>query len=355
MNTFNEALSKGIYAPYAKGFLPYSVNNNRIVVDYARAARNLRQLAQDSNLSTVANIGAPAALFTYIDPNIIEILYGAKNAGLFFNPTQVGNWTDDYANFPVEEKVGQVTPYNDYTGNTTTDVNYNFPARQNFRYQTTIQYGDLETEKAAEAQIQLATRKQNAAAYTISNAENAFYLYGVAGLQNYGLLNDPNLPTAISPISVNDNSTWEDKANADGDNVANIVYNDVNKLVAELTANNGGHISMNERMILGISNKMVAYLTNPNVYGKTAKELLVGNYPNLEIVQLPELSTDEGEKLVLVVPELNGEETAINGFSRKFGLSRLVADLSAFRQKASAGTYGCVIRRPSLIAIMNGI
>ncbi len=40
---------------------------------------------------------------------------------------------------------------------------------------------------------------------------------------------------------------------------------------------------------------MISYLTIPNQYGKTAKVLLTENFPNLEIVQVPELSTTSGE------------------------------------------------------------
>lgn len=353
MSNFSDAKALGVYAPAASGFLPYNTDKDgKIVIDWAAASR---ALANDSALSTTPNIGAPAALYTFVDPRIIEILFGVKNATQIFDATQVGDWTDDYANFPVLERAGQVSAYNDYANATSTGLNANYPARQNFRYQTTVQYGDLEVEKASIATIQLAAEIQRAAAETIAEAENAFYFFGVYGMRIYGLLNDPNIPTAISPISVDGNSTWDDKAAADGDNVANIVYNDINKLMAELTANNGGHISMNEKFRLVISNKKVAYLTNPNSFGRTALELLKANYPNMEVVQAPELSTDEGEKILLTVQELYGDATAFNAYSAKFRLGRLIPDLSSYRQKASAGTYGCVIRRPSLVAIMNGI
>ena len=348
---FELAKTRGISAPSAVGFMPFEERNGKIVLkDVDRA-----QLAQDAALSTQPNVGAPAALYTYVDPRIIDVLFGVTNATRFFEKTLVGKWTDDFATFKVSEIAGQVSPYNDFADGTTSDVNYNFPVRQNFRYQTTIKYGDLEQAKLSEANINLAAQKQNAAAQIIARAENKFQLYGVEGIESYGMLNDPNLPETITPISVNSKSTWADKVAADPTNAANLVFNDVNKLWQELTANNGGNLDVNAPIVLGISNKMIGYLTQPNTFGKTAKVMLEENYPNIEIVQLPELSTTSGEMLYMTVRELYGEPTGFCAFSMAYQLSRLIPHLSFFEQKASAGTWGCVIRRPSLVATMTGI
>ena len=348
---FLNAKARGIEAPYAVGFMPFDEKDGRIVLKNI----NRDQLSQDAALSTQPNVGAPAALYTYVDPRIIDVLFGVTNATKFFDKTLVGSFTQDYATFSVEEVAGQVSPYNDFANGTSTDVNYNFPVRQNFRYQTTIKYGDLETAKLAEANVNLPARKQNAAAQIIARAENKFQLYGVAGMEIYGMLNDPNIPESISPVSVNSKSTWAEKIAADPNNAATLVFNDVNKLWQELTANNGGHLDVNAPIVLGISNKMIGYLTQPNQFGKTAKVMLQENYPNIEIVQLPELSTAAGEMLYMTVKEVYGDETGFSAFSRAFGLGRLIAHESSFTQKATAGTWGCVIRRPSLVATMVGI
>lgn len=147
---FELAKQKGISSPYAVGFMPYSVKDGRITVDYAAASR---QLAMDAAASTAPNIGAPAALYTYIDPRIVQVLFGVTNASKFFAPNKVGSWEQDFATFEVEEIEGNVTAYNDYADGVTTDVNYNFPSRQIYRYQTTIKYGDLESDKASAAKI----------------------------------------------------------------------------------------------------------------------------------------------------------------------------------------------------------
>ena len=348
---FLKAKELGIGAVSAVGFMPHKVIDGRIVLTDV----NPRKLAMDAAMSTQANVGAPAALYTYLDPRIIDILFAVTNATQFFTKSKVGEWTDDYANFQVEEITGQVGPYNDFGDGVQSDVNYDFPVRQNFRYQTTLKYGDLESEKMTIAKVNLAARKQNAAAQIIARAENKFQLYGVEGMEIYGMLNDPNLPATIAPITVNTKSTWADKVAADPNNAATLVFNDVNKLWQELSANNGGHLEVDSPIVLGISNKMIGYLTQPNQFGKTAKVMLEENYPNIKIVQLPELSTDAGEMLYMTVINLYDSDTGYCAFSRAFQLGRLIPNLSSFKQKATAGTWGCVIKRPSLVATMTGV
>lgn len=336
--------------PNAK-FMPYYKDKNgHLVVDFEKTKR---ELAYDS--ATAVNNGAPSALYIYIDPRTIEVLFAVTNAARIFPFDKGCSWTDDFSTYQVEEINGQVTVYSDYADNSKSDVNYNYPVRQNFRYQTNISFGDLETERLAAAKIQLVARKQNAAAQIIGRAENRFQLYGVKGLQIYGLLNCPDLNPTIAPTSINAKSTWAEKCEADPGQASNIVYNDILKLRAELSTQNGGNLAQDDRIILAISNKMVTYLNASNTYGQSAKMLLQQNFPNIEIVELPELSTASGEMLLMVVPELFGDATGFCAFSEKMRMGRLIPHSTSYEQKVMAGTCGCVIRRPSLVATMTGI
>ena len=135
--------SLGISSPYAVGVMPYHRDaSGRIVTDYAKVTQG--KIAQDAALSTAKNVGVPAALVTYIDPQVTTILFGAMNATKLFNETKKGDWADSFMQFPVEEVVGDVTPYSDFTNNVTSEVNYEFPTRENFIFQTTLKYGERE-------------------------------------------------------------------------------------------------------------------------------------------------------------------------------------------------------------------
>ncbi len=350
---FARAIELGVSSPYAKGIMTYTKDKDgRITVDYADT---LRRLAMDAAPTVTASVGVPAALTTYIDPEVVSILFTAQNAREIFVERKTGDWTDKTYVFTVEEYSGNVTPYSDYAENVSSDVGYEFPERQNFLFQTVIKYGDLEGDMASRAKLSLASAKQRAAAFIIANAQNKFYLYGVAGKRIYGLLNDPNLPASETPVSVDGNSTWADKAAANPDQVANIVYNDINKLWASLTARNGGNVNANSPIVLAFSNAVSSFLTTPNSFGLTAKAMLQSTFPNIKFVELPELSTDSGEMLYMTVPTLFGVDTGVNAYSEKLRLGRVIPQLSSFKQKAISGTWGAIIQRPSLIATMVGV
>lgn len=350
---FEMAQDLGIRAEYqTAGFMPYAEKDGRIVLDYAKANK---QLAQDSALVTNNNIGFPAWMYTYINPEVIEVLFAKMAATKLFSEKKNGEWTDEFVQFNREEIVGDITAYSDFQNGSLSDVNVDYFVRENFRFQTMIRYGDLEVEKAQKAKMQLVARKHNAAAQNIARASNKFYLYGVAGKKIYGALNDPNLAPALAPYSVDGASTWAAKLEKDRDGFANIVYNDIVKMVTKMMEKNGGLVDLNTSMKLAMSNAVQSYLTIPNVYGKTAQQLLKENYPNISIEILPELSSNEGEKLMLVVENYGGMQTGMTSFTDKFFLKRLIPDTSSYYQKAAASTQGCIILRPNFIVTLVGV
>lgn len=353
MATFDQAKALGISSPYARGFMPFTEGaDGAIRTNYAAAARTL---AQDAALSTAPNVGVPSAYVTYLDPEITSILFAVQNATKLFEEARKGDWTTAYAQFPVEEIAGDVTPYQDFNTAVATDVNYNFPTRQNFIFQTSLKYGMREQDTAAQARLSLAGAKQKAAAAVLARAHNRFYLYGVRGVETYGALNDPNLAPSETPISVGGKTTWADKAAANSDTIANVVFNDIVKLIGVLIGNNGGLIDQNSRFVLAVGSKRFSYLTLPNSYGKTALALLGENYPHLDVIQLPELDTSAGSMLYLTAPEVAGEKTAECAYSEKMRFLNVEAHSSYFTQKAVGGTWGCIIRHPSAIATLTGV
>ena len=323
--SYDKAKELGFVSP--KGFMAFDSVGDAVKLNKEKTARMLA----DSN-----SIGYPISAFSYLSPEIVPILLSARNATKLGREVKTGVWTDDYMQFPVEEYAGDVTPYNDYQNGVTTDVNYEFPVREQLRFQTTLTFGDLEAEKASSAKIGLINAKQRASAEIIAQESNRFYLYGVQGKKIYGLLNDPNLNATISPINIAPSgqtgiTTWTDKMSSQPSTFANTP------------------------MILALSNKMLPYLNTPNSFGLTAAKMIKDNFPNIEIIALPELSTSAGERVLLEVPELMGVSTVDCCYSDKYRLGRLVAKTSSYEQKAISTTWGAVVKRPSLIATMLGI
>ena len=354
MLNLDQLKAKGIYVEGAKGVMAYDTVNGKIKTNFSKTA-----LAMDSALQTTPNVGYPASFFQYIDPQIVEILFGVTNANRIAPEVKQGTWADEYYSFIEQDTAGDVTAYSDRTEQVTTEVNYNFQTREQARFETIIQYGNLETDKANQAKIALASRKQIAGANIIARKQNQFYLFGVSGLINYGLLNDPNLNASINPNSItiggNTYTTWADKVAHDTASAGNHVFNDVLKLWSELSAKNGGNIDQNERIILAVSNAVVSYLSAPNQFGLTAMQMIKDNFPNLEVVQLPELSTNAGEQIKMIVPSLYGVDTVNLVYSDKFRALQVVQTVSGFKQKLVGTSYGAVVKRSSLIATMTGV
>ena len=59
--------------------------------------------------------------------------------------------------------------------------------------------------------------------------------------------------------------------------------------------------------------------------------------------------------LYLTVPNLLGSPTAENCYSEKMRFGNMETYSTSWVQKAFAGTWGCVIRRPNLVATMTGV
>ena len=348
MLNLEQLKAKGIYVEGAKGIMAYDTVNGKIKTNLSKTA-----LAMDSALQTTPNVGYPASFFQYIDPQIVEILFGVTNANKIAPEVKQGTFADEYYSFV------DVTAYSDRTENVTTEVNYNFQTREQARFETIIQYGNLEVEKANQAKIALASRKQIAGANIIARKQNQFYLFGVSGKINHGLLNSSDLNPSINPNSItiggSTYTTWADKVAHDASNAGNHVFNDVLKLWSELSSKNGGNIDQNERIILAVSNNVVSYLSAPNQFGLTAMAMIKDNFPNLEVVQLPELSTQAGEQIKMIVPSLYGVDTVNLVYSDKFRAMQVVQTVSGYKQKLASTSYGAIYKRPSLVATMMGV
>lgn len=308
-------------------------------------------LAMDAALQTPANIGVPAVLTSYVDTGVTSVLYAPRNATEVAKEVKYGTWTNSTAVFKVREAGGFVAPYGDFSPNGRSDINYNFPRREQALFQTVIEYGDFEQELSTEAKLNLIADKQMAAATTISIAANYFYLFGVANREIVGLLNDPNLNPAITAGATGTSSStkWADKT------LLNI-YNDIIALFDELVSQNP-NITQSTPMILALSPSSNVQLARSSEYNTSVMDLLSKYFiGGLKIVVLPELEAVNGDKTAyLICPEILGEEVAVTAFGEKFKLFPLVREMSGQKQKTAFSTYGGIVKHPDCIAQMIGI
>lgn len=336
------ALDSRINGGRFEGILPRLVQDayDRQGESIGKAFGDLDQVAFDAQpeLVTVSNAGIPAYLSNYLDPALIEVITSPMKAAEIAGETKKGDWTTTQATFIIVESDGQVSAYGDYSNAGNADVNTNFPARQSFHYQVFTQWGEKELAYSGLAGIDLASRKNVSSVLVLNKFQNKSYFFGIAGLQNYGLLNDPGLLPPIVP------STAWNVATADQ------AFSNVLELVGQLINQGNGEVDQSTSMTLAMSPARSAQLSRTNQFGLNVFDLITKNYPNLRIKTAPEYSTTAGELMQLIVDDYEGQETMTAAFTEKMRAHAVVIGSSNFSQKKSQGTWGTIIFRPVLIA-----
>lgn len=341
MNTFLQSLesSHGIIVPGLQGFLP-----DGIAHDF--------KLATDAqpNLVTVSNTGIPSFLSTYVDPRVITVLTTPNKAAEILGEVKKGDWVTRTIAFPMIESTGETSSYNDWSDNGMVNANVQFPQRQSYHYQTITEWGEKQLAEAGLAKIDWSSRLNIASAMVLDKFQNNCYFYGVAGLQNYGILNDPALSAAITPITkVAGGTTWAVAS-------PNEVYSDFQKLYSQLVSQTNGLVQADTRMVMTLSPSSQVYLTNINTFGLVALgDMIKKTYPNLRIVAAPQYTNAGVNTVQLIAEEIDGQETGYCAFTEKMRAHPIIMDLSSFKQKKSQGVWGAVVFLPLAVAQMTGV
>lgn len=341
MNQFLQRLeqSHGIVIPGLADFMPEGIAH-----DYRMAAD-----AQPS-LITVSNTGIPSFLSMYIDPKVITILTTPNKAAEILGEVKKGDWVTRTAVFPMVESTGETSSYNDWSDHGMVNANVQFPERQSYHYQTITEWGEKQLAEAGLAKIDWASRLNIASAMILEKFENNSYFFGIQGLQNYGLLNDPQLTAALTPVTkAAGGTTWAVAT-------PNEVYVDFQKLYSQLVSQTNGIVQADTRMVLALSPASQVYLTNINSFGLVALgDMIKKTYPNLRIVAAPQYTTAGVNTVQLIAEEIEGQETGYCGFTEKMRAHPIIPAMSSFRQKKSSGTWGAIIFSPYAFAQMTGI
>jgi len=299
---------------------------------------------------TTGNIGVPAYLANLLDPKVIRVLTSPVKAAEVCTEVKKGDWTTVTAQFPMVESTGEVVAYGDFNNDGNVGSNYNWVPRQSYHFQTVTQYGDRETEMVGLAQINYVSDLNFSSTLLLSKFLNQTYLYGVMGINNVGLLNDPALPAAVAPTTKSaGGTTWA---------VAKAVeiFNDIMLLYITLQTQLLGHIDRDTKMTLVLDPIVEPYFGKVTEYTlASVRQAIKENWPSLKIVTVPEYNTAAGHLMQLYVDEIDGDATAWVAFTEKMRAGRTIPELSSFKQKKLGGSFGAIIRRPVAVAQMIGM
>ena len=307
-------------------------------------------LAMDAQptMITATNAGIPAYLANYLDPKIIEVIVAPMKAAVILgegNEQKKGDWTTASTQFIVVEYEGETSAYGDHNNNGQVDANTNFISRESFHYQTFTEWGEKELETAALAKIDLASRKNLASILVLNKFQNQSYFFGIDGIKNYGLLNDPNLLPAIAPLQQWGLSTTDGAE----------IFEDIRRLFKQLQTQANGTVTHEDKMVLALSPTIETELLKINTYNVSVIDQIKKQFPNTRIETAPEYTTAAGELMQLIVEEVDAQPTAITAFTEKMRAHQIIPAASSWRQKKSQGTWGAIIFRPVYIASMIGL
>lgn len=322
-------------------------------------------LAMDAQpqLQTNPNSSVPAFLTTMIDPEVYEVLFAPNHGADILGEKRKGTWLDETAMFPTIEHTGEVSTYGDFNNNGVAGVNTNWPQRQAYLFQTIKEYGERELERAGLARINWVSEKDKAAATVLNKFLNFTYFFGVQGLQNYGLINDPDLQPSLTPAPKGYGGTkW-----VSGGVVlatANEIYTDIQSMFYQMQQQTNGVADQETKYVLALGPAVQIALTATNTFNVNVSDLLKKNFPNIRIenaVQYQAITTSNpqgvagGNVVQLICEELEGQDTGYCSFNERMRAHPIIRGMSAFQQKVTSGSWGAVLRMPVAIVSMVGV
>lgn len=324
------------------------------------------QMALDAQptLSTDPSSSIPALLTTTIDPDVIRVIFSPLAFAKILGERKQGSWLDETRMFPVVESTGEVSSYGDHNNSGRAGINMNWPQFQSYLFQTLVEYGERELERAGLAQINYVSELDVSAADLLNRFQNLTYAFGVAGLQNYGILNNPFLSAFLTPaVKAWGGTTWFNAGTPAA--TANEVYNDIVALVTKLVSQTNGTLDIQSSMTLVMSPNSQIAMTFANSFGVYVKNLLKEGYPNMDIKTAPQYGqqtatnpqgySTAGNVLQLIANDIQKQTVAFCAFNEKLRAHKIIPELSAWKQKKTSGTWGTIVRMPVGIVGMIGV
>lgn len=308
-------------------------------------------MAMDAQPTIVSapNAAVPALFTTFVDPEIVRIIQQPVRAAEIYGEAKKGSWTDDSLLFQTVEPTGFVSSYGDYNDNGRTGVNTNYPTRQPYHFQTITEYGDRELERAGAARLALVSELDRSSLEVLNRFQNESYFFGISGLRNYGALNDPSLPAAITPtVKIAGGTEWENATALE-------IYNDFMKQFGQLQTQTGYNVNNRTPMTWVIPSNRSKYLGKINEFNLKVREALLAEFPNLTIEDAPQLNGTGTTITQLFANTINGQKTVFGSFTEKLRSHGPVRALSSWKQKKSQGTNGAIWRYPFAVATMTGV
>lgn len=270
--------------------------------------------------------------------------------------TTAGNWEDFELVFPFAEDIGQPWEYGDTTLTPYADYNLEWVRRGVVRFEMGFECRILEQLRQGRANIDVYSSKRRAAITALDVLLNRISFFGYnngSGVGTFGFLNDPLLPGYITVADgASGDTTWVSKKGVE-------ICDDILEALKTLNIQTGYNFDMyNDRCTLALSGAQAAYLSKPvDITLKTARDWLRENFPNVRVVQVPELVSANGSENAFYVyaDELEGQRVIENFIPSRLRFLGIDRYTKGFEEAYSCATAGVLVRLPIGVVRYSGI
>jgi hypothetical protein len=303
---------------------------------------------------TTPSITTPIQFLQNWLPGIIEIITAKQSADEIMGRSTVGSWEDAQIVQQVIALTGAATPYTDLGNVPLSNWNQTFVDRTVVRFELGLRVGNLEEAQAARVRVDSAGQKRRSDAIQLEIQRNAvaFYGYNSGNGKTYGFLNDPNLPAYVN----NPNGVWASASFAN-------IQQDLLTAFQSLRTQSKGRITPNKDPItLVLPTSCVDYLAVSTDFGMSVWAWLKEFYPNVRVVDAPQLDGANGGANVLYVfadsvqdSGSDGGATWIQVVPATFQLLGVQKMAKGYEEDYSNATAGAFCKRPYAVLRMTGI
>lgn len=311
---------------------------------------------------TDPSVGVPVQFLQSWLAGQVFTLTQARKADMLAPVMTVGDWADQQIVQTSVEFLGKAGLYKDHGDVPLVSSNIVYDVRDIVRFEAGLQVTMLEADRAVKQGVDPSALKREALTRGFELLRNDIFFNGYCenGLKVYGFLNDPNLPAFVEVASnTQAKKKWSEKG-------ANDRITDILTAVATLRMQSGANIDpMVDKLILALPTSCIDLLREVdkgNTLGFTPMKWLNENYPNIEIVPVPQLEKATGNDAGFYlyaesVPDsgTDDESTMLQLVPTRVKSLNAVTTTKGFEEAYSNALGGCFVKRPYAVVRYNGI
>lgn len=320
-------------------------------------------IMDEGDLISTPTSGTASVPLRFIQHILVGAVYNmtqARKADICFGTSIVGEWKDEEVQQQFLKLAGKPVAYGDYVNPTLSDYNSEWEGRTIVRFTTACRVDVLEQERASSMQVDAMLTKRMATFENLEILRNliAFNGYNAGNNRTYGILNDPNLGAYLTlPATGTGNArTWASKGYVQ-------LTNDIIYMVGELRKKMGDNFESDYNMTLEIASSLFDRLhtTELSVGGRTVKEFIEKNYPNMRIVTVSQFDGADANANVMY---LHLDSIANNGTDdgavitqvvpTKLRLLGIRSEYGTVAEQYSNATAGVFVKRPTGVVRFTG-